>query len=74
MFDADMSVDPIEKKIASAERQLWVAPFHLTTEHITAELAPMSGHDVLIFPMKQMGHEETRAGAACSAHLNGPRS
>ena len=28
-------------------------------EHITAELAPLSGHDVLIYPMKQMGQEAT---------------
>ena len=30
--------------------------FHLAGKHITAEIAPHSGHDVLTFPMKQMGH------------------
>lgn len=33
--------------------------FNLSREHITAEINPLSGHDVLTLPMKQMGQFET---------------
>ena len=33
--------------------------FNLRRDYITVEVAPLSGHDVLIFPMKQLSHNRS---------------
>ena len=49
----------ISAKLTGAKRQDRVGPVHMFLERLMAKLDPHSGHDVLSFPINQMGHKET---------------
>lgn len=49
-------------KLTKAKRSLRVRLRKACCEHITAEVDPHSGRDVLIFPMKQTGQDRTSIG------------
>ena len=48
-----------DAKSVSWRGQQRVTRFNLLREHMLAEVDPQSGHVVLNFPMKQMGHLQT---------------